>query len=90
MQPIIYKLPFGPHDYQLEGTGSRRTRCNSCCLGDGTSKISIFLAVILLELVKDPSLSPSQKKFPSDPAMVVVYPATALEDDRDLVRSLEI
>jgi len=46
-----------------------------------------MLTIILLELANDLLLSPIKKKFPSDPAVVVVCPTTALEDD--LVRSLE-
>jgi hypothetical protein len=40
-----------------------------------------MLAVVLLELAKSPSLSPIKKKFPEDPAIVVVCPTTALEDE---------
>ena len=40
-----------------------------------------MLAIVLLKLAKYPSLSPIKKKYPKDPAVVVVCPTTALEDD---------
>ena len=88
---ITDKLPFGPHDYQLEGITKALDGQDVVAVsatGSGKSAYIYMLAIILLELAKDPSLSPSKKKFPSDPAVVVVCPTTALEDD--LVRSLEI
>ena len=48
-----------------------------------------MLVIILLALAKNPSIAPVKKKFPADPAVVVVCPTTALEID--LVRvSLDI
>ena len=50
-----------------------------------------MLIITLIELAKDPLLSPMKKRFPSDPAVVVdqvvvtVCPTTALENDLVLV-----
>jgi len=87
---IIDKLPFGPHDYQLDGITQALDGQDVVAVsatGSGKSAYIYMLAIILLELANDPLLSPIKKKFPSDPAVVVVCPTTALEDD--LVRSLE-
>ena len=46
-----------------------------------TLSSKVMLAVVLLELGKNPTLSPIKKMFPEDPAIVVVCPTTALEDD---------
>ena len=58
--------------------------------GSVKSAYIYMLVVILLTLAKNPSIAPVKKKFPADPAVVVVSPTMALEND-DLVRvSLDI
>jgi hypothetical protein len=57
---ITDKLPFGPHDYQLEGITQALDGHDVVAVsatGSGKSAY-IMLAIILLELVKDPLLSP--------------------------------
>jgi superfamily II DNA/RNA helicase len=58
--------------------------------GSGKSAYIYMLAVILLALANNSSLAlaPVKKKFPADPAVVVVCPTTALEDD--LVRDSSV
>ena len=81
-------LPFGPHDYQLDGITHALDGQDVVAVsatGSGKSAYIYMLVVILLALAKNPSLAPIKKKFPADPAVVVVCPTTALEDD--LVRA---
>jgi len=78
------RLPFGPHDYQLEEITQALDGQDVVAVsatGSGKSAYIYMLAILLLELAKDPSLSPMKKKIPADPAVVVVCPTTALEDD---------
>jgi superfamily II DNA/RNA helicase len=85
---ITDKLPFGPNDYQLEGITQALDGQDVVAVsatGSGKSVYIYMLAIILLELANDPLLSPIEKKFPLDPAVVAMCPTTALEDD--LVRS---
>ena len=49
--------------------------------GSGKSAYIYMLVIILLALAKNPSIATVKKKFPADPAVVVVCPTTALEDD---------
>jgi len=81
---ITDRLPFGPHDYQLEGIAQALDGQDVVAVsatGSGKSAYIYMLAVVLLELAKNPKLSPVQKKFHEDPAIVVVCPTMALEDD---------
>ena len=47
----------------------------------GKSAYIYMLVIILLALAKNPSIATVKKKFPADPAVVVVCPTMALEDD---------
>ena len=81
---ITDRLPFGPHDYQLEGITKALDGQDVVAVsatGSGKSAYIYMLAVVLLEFAKKPSLSPDKKNFPQNPAIVVVCPTTALEDD---------
>ena len=81
---IADRLPFGPHDYQLEGITHALDGQDVVAVsatGSGKSAYIYMLAIVLLELGKKPMLSPIKKRFPEDPAIVVVCPTTALEDD---------
>ena len=41
-----------------------------------------MLMIILLAFSRDPALNPSTHQFLSDPAIVVVCPTTALQEDQ--------
>ena len=60
---ITDKLPFGPHDYQLEGITDGQDVVAVSAAGSGKSAHIYMLAIVLLELAKDPSLSPSKKNL---------------------------
>jgi len=81
---LIDKLPFGPHDYQLEGITRALNGQDVVAVsatGSGKSAYIYMLAIVLRELAKPSSLYPTERKFHTDPAVVVVCPTTALEDD---------
>jgi len=77
-------LAYEPHDYQLDGI---------CPIMDGydllattptgSGKIGYFIMLMLVvrEISADETLALGKTKFPKDPAMVVVCPTKALEDD---------
>ena len=81
---IQEKLPFGPHDYQLDGITHALDGQDVIAIsatGSGKSAYIYMLATVLVALGKDPSLSPSKREFSRDPLLVVVCPTTALEED---------
>ncbi|KJA13172.1 hypothetical protein HYPSUDRAFT_107574, partial [Hypholoma sublateritium FD-334 SS-4] len=82
-QILSTKLPFGPHDYQLDVI----TRVLDgedviavSATGSGKSAYIYMVMIIALAILDDRSLCPSAC-FPADPAMVVICPTTALEED---------
>jgi hypothetical protein len=62
------RLPFGPHDYQLDGIahaldGQDVTVIAISATGSGKSAYIYMLATVLVALGKDPSLVPSKRRF---------------------------
>ena len=49
--------------------------------GSGKSAYIYMLMHVILGVLEDPSLCPSAK-FPNDPAILIIYPTTALEEDQ--------
>ncbi|KAF7341442.1 hypothetical protein MVEN_01881400 [Mycena venus] len=76
-------LPYDPHDYQIEGV---------CCSLDGVHLLAItptgsgktgyymMYMLIVLAVLKDPTLCPTAK-FPVDPCLVVISPTIPLQLD---------
>ncbi|KIM36099.1 hypothetical protein M413DRAFT_45619, partial [Hebeloma cylindrosporum] len=82
---LTKRLPFGPHDYQLLGITSILDGNDLLAIsatGSGKSAYIYMLMHVILGLLDDPSLCPSAK-FPADPAILVIYPTTALEEDQE-------
>jgi ATP-dependent helicase YprA (DUF1998 family) len=78
------RLPFGPHDYQLMGITSILDGNDLLAIsatGSGKSAYIYMLMHVILGVLEDPSLCPSAK-FPNDPAILIIYPTTALEEDQ--------
>ena len=48
--------------------------------GSGKSGYIYMLMILLQEFSRDPSLNPSDRRFPSNPAIVVISPTIALQD----------
>ncbi|KAI1787621.1 P-loop containing nucleoside triphosphate hydrolase protein, partial [Ganoderma leucocontextum] len=83
------RIPFTPHDYQLEGVSRLLDGSDLVgVLATGSGKTGFYLIYILtlLELSEDPSLcQPPYKPIPKDPCIVVVYPTNGLEEEQSLV-----
>lgn len=74
-------LPYDPHDYQIEGI---------CCSLDGLDLLAItptgsgktgfytMYMLVILAVLKDPTLCPTAK-FPVDPCLIVVCPTIPLQ-----------
>lgn len=82
-QILLEKLPFGPHDYQLDVI----TRILDgedviavSATGSGKSAYIYMVMIIALAILDNKSLCPTVC-FPPDPAMIVICPTTALEED---------
>lgn len=80
------RLPFGPHDYQLDGITAVLDGSNMLAIsatGSGKSGYIYMLMHVVLEFLETPTLCPTAK-FPTDPAILVIYPtiANALEEDQ--------
>lgn len=83
-QILKERLPFGPHDYQLEGISAildKRDFIGVSATGSGKSAYAYMVLHIIQALQAQPTLCPSAK-FPSDAAILMVYPTKALEEDQ--------
>jgi ATP-dependent helicase YprA (DUF1998 family) len=81
---IAQRLPYGPHDYQLDGITAVLDGIDMLAIsatGSGKSAYIYMLMLIILGIVETPELCPLAK-FPKDPAILVIYPTTALEEDQ--------
>jgi len=77
-------LPFGPHDYQLEGVAAvldGKDFLGISATGSGKTAFIYMLMHIVLAISRTPSLCPSVK-LPMNAAILVIYPTTALEEDQ--------
>ncbi|KAF9554361.1 P-loop containing nucleoside triphosphate hydrolase protein [Agrocybe pediades] len=79
------RLPYGPHDFQLDGITAVLDGFDLLAIsatGPGKSAYIYMLLHVILGLLDSPTLCPTAK-FPKDPAVLVVYPTTALEEDQE-------
>ncbi|KAF8173483.1 P-loop containing nucleoside triphosphate hydrolase protein [Pholiota molesta] len=82
---IAQRLPYGPHDYQLSGITAVLDGIDMLAIsatGSGKLAYIYMLMHIILGIVESPELCP-MAKFPKDPAILVIYPTTALEEDQE-------
>ena len=85
-QILLKQLPFGPHDYQLQGIASMLDGNNLLAISatvSGKTAYIYMLMHVILAIVEDPTLCPTVK-FPSNPAILAIYMTTALEEDQVL------
>ena len=85
-QILLEQLPSGPEDYQLQGITSMLDRNNLLAIsatGSGKSAYIFMFMHVILAILEDPTLCPTAK-FPSNPAILAIYPTTALEEDQVL------
>jgi superfamily II DNA/RNA helicase len=82
-QILSKRLPFEPHDFQLEGICKILDKVDVLAVvATGMGKTALFFMFIMVaqEIAKHPSICPS-KKVPENPSMVVVCPTNALEEE---------
>ena len=85
-QILLKRLPFCSHDYQPQGITSMLDGNNLLVIsatGSGKSAYIYMLMHVILAILEDPTLCPTVK-FPSNPAILAIYPTTALEEDQVL------
>jgi ATP-dependent helicase YprA (DUF1998 family) len=78
------RQPFEPHDWQIEGVCSALDGLDllvTTATGTGKTGVFIMLMLVIRAISEDPSLALGDRKFPKDPAMLVVCPTKALEED---------
>jgi len=78
------KLPFCPHDYQLDGVAvilDGKDFIGLSATGSGKSAYVYMTMHVVLAILEDLSLCPAAK-FPQNPAILVIYPTTAPEEDQ--------
>jgi ATP-dependent helicase YprA (DUF1998 family) len=78
------RLPFCPHDYQLDGITAildGKDLLAISATGSGKSGYIYMLMHTILAILERPSLCPAIE-FPKNPAILVIYPTTALEEDQ--------
>jgi ATP-dependent helicase YprA (DUF1998 family) len=81
---LLQRLPFCPHDYQLDGISAvldGKDLLAISATGSGKTGYIYMLMHTLLAILEEPSLCPTVD-FPKNPAILVIYPTTALEEDQ--------
>jgi ATP-dependent helicase YprA (DUF1998 family) len=83
-QMLAKYLPYEPHTYQLDGICPALDGIDllvTIPTGSGKTGYLIMLMLVVREISADETLALGKKKFPKDPAMIVVCPTKALEED---------
>ena len=78
------QLPFAPHDYQLEGVSAildKQDFIGVSATSSGKSAYAYMVLHIIQGLQAQPALCPLAN-FPPDPAILMIYPTKALEEDQ--------
>lgn len=88
-------LPFDAHDYQIEGICAvmdGRDLVATMATGSGKTGYFIMLMLVIRAISQDRNLALGDIIFPKDPAMIVVCPTKALQEDmvRDYLVDLAI
>jgi ATP-dependent helicase YprA (DUF1998 family) len=81
---LVGILPYEPHCYQIEGICPIMDGVDLLATtATGTGKTGFFMMLMLLirAISQDPTLALSGRTFPKDPAMVLVCPTKALQED---------
>jgi superfamily II DNA/RNA helicase len=80
----VQTLPFEPHDYQIEGICAVLDGHDLLAtMATGTGKTGYFtmLMLVMCAISKDETLALGGWTFPKDPAMIIVCPMKALQQD---------
>ena len=76
--------PVEPHDYQLDGLCFSLDGYDvvaTMATGTGKTGFFIFLMLVIRAISRDPTLALGSIYFLKDPAMIVVCPTKALQED---------
>ncbi len=79
------RIPYCPHDYQLEGVCQLLDGNDLIAvLATGSGKTAYYLLYILMlvALSSDSSLCTPSFRVPTDPCIVIVYPTNGLEEEQ--------
>ncbi|KAF6746698.1 P-loop containing nucleoside triphosphate hydrolase protein, partial [Ephemerocybe angulata] len=82
--------PITPHDYQTDGivvSLDGESLVATMATGSGKTGYYSFLMLVILAISRKPELALGGKIFPKNPAMIVVLPTKALQED--MRKSLE-
>ena len=77
-------LPYDPHDYQLDGicpTMDGYDLLATTPTGQGKTGYLTMFMLVVWEIAANETLALGQEKIPKDPAMIIVCPTKALEDN---------
>ena len=80
---LIERLPFCPHDYQILGVAhilDRQDILAVSATGSGKTAYIYMTMHIILAIIEQPTRCPLVK-FPTKPAILVISPTTALEEN---------
>ena len=81
---LAQTLPFEPHDYQVEGVCAALNGCDliaTMATRSGKTGFFIMLMLIMHAIADNKTLALSGKSFAKDPAMIVICPTKALQED---------
>ena len=81
-------IPYEPHDYQLEGVCKSLDGISLFAItptGSGKTSYYIIYMLVVLAVIKDPTLCPSAK-FPENPCLVIICPTIPLQ--MEMVRAV--
>ncbi|KAG6805374.1 hypothetical protein H0H92_015663, partial [Tricholoma furcatifolium] len=80
-------LPFDAHDYQLQGICAvmdGRDVLARMATGSGKTGYFMMLMLVIHAIARDETLALGNLLFPKDPAMIIVCPTKALQQDMAL------
>ena len=81
---LAQTLPFEPHDFQMEGICAvldRHDLLATMATGSGKTGYFIMLMLVMCAISEDETLALGGRTFPKDPAMIIVCPTKALQED---------
>ncbi|TEB26686.1 hypothetical protein FA13DRAFT_1795364 [Coprinellus micaceus] len=84
IKEILRDLKIEPHDHQLEGIAASLDREDviaTMATGSGKTGFYTFLMLVILAISRDPALALGGIHLPANPAMLVVVPTRALQED---------
>ncbi|KAF8872740.1 P-loop containing nucleoside triphosphate hydrolase protein, partial [Infundibulicybe gibba] len=86
-QILLQKLPYEPHDYLIEGICSVLDGYDllaTTATGGGKTGFFLMLMLVASAISENQQLALGQKHIPKDPAMVLICPTKALQEDMSL------